>query len=117
MVLPNIPETPIVLLGAAGIGMPVTAANPIYTCEEIARQLQNSDATVVVTVPQMAETMLQVGKLCPKIRRLIVVGGPQEGFASLMEMLQDSGDLFDDNIEVLLFFSILISNKELIFLL
>ena len=103
LVLPNLPETPIVLLGASGIGMPVTTVNPVYTCEEIARQLQNSDATVVVTVPQMAETLLQVRKLCPKIRRLIIFGAQQEGFASLMEMLQDTGDLFDDEIEVCLF--------------
>lgn len=100
MVLPNLPEIPIVLLGAAGVGMPVTTVNPVYTYEEIARQLQNSDATVVVTIPQMAEIMLHVAKLCPKIRRLIVVGGPQEGFASLMEMFHDAGDLFNENIEV-----------------
>lgn len=31
MVLPNIPEFPIVLLGAAGVGIPVTTVNPIYT--------------------------------------------------------------------------------------
>lgn len=31
MVLPNLPEFPIVLFGAAGIGMPVTTVNPIYT--------------------------------------------------------------------------------------
>ena len=99
MVLPNLPEVPIVLLGASGIGMPVTAVNPVYTYEEIARQLQNSDACVVVTVPQMTETMRQVAKLCPKIRRLIVVGRPQEEFASLMEMFQDPGDLFDENIK------------------
>jgi acyl-coenzyme A synthetase/AMP-(fatty) acid ligase len=31
LVLPNIPEFPIALLGGAGIGMPVTTVNPIYT--------------------------------------------------------------------------------------
>lgn len=31
MVLPNLPEFPIAMLGAAGIGMPVTTVNPIYT--------------------------------------------------------------------------------------
>ena len=102
MVLPNLPETPIVMLGASGIGMPVTTLNPTYTYEEIARQLQNSDATVTVTILQMAETVRRAADLCPKIRRLIVVGGPQEGFASLMEMFHDPGDLFNDNIEVLL---------------
>lgn len=100
LVLPNLPEFPIVMLGAAGIGMPVTTVNPIYTAEEIARQMQNSGTSVVVTIPQMADTIREVASLCPEIRRLIVVGGPQEGFVSLSEMFQDSGDLFDENIEI-----------------
>lgn len=100
LVLPNLPEFPIAMLGAAGIGMPVTTVNPIYTAEEIARQMQNSGTSVVVTFPQMADTIREVASMCPSIRRLIVVGGPQEGFVSLMEMFQDSGDLFDENIEV-----------------
>jgi 4-coumarate--CoA ligase len=31
VVLPNIPEFPVVLHGTAGIGMPVSLVNPIYT--------------------------------------------------------------------------------------
>ena len=31
IVLPNLPEYPIALLGASGAGMPVTLINPIYT--------------------------------------------------------------------------------------
>ena len=104
MVLPNLPEFPIVLLGASGIGMPVTTVNPIYTVEEIARQLQLSGATVVVTIPQLAGTLRQVAQLCPEIRRLIVVGKPEEGFATFGEMLQDSGDLFNENFNVIIYF-------------
>ena len=100
MVLPNLPEFPIVLLGAAGIGMPVTTVNPVYTVEEIARQLRNSNTTAVVTIPQLTGTLRQVAQLCPEIRRLIVVGNPKEGFATFGELLQDSGDLFDENIDV-----------------
>ena len=105
MVLPNLPEFPIGLLGAASIGMPVTPVNPTYTVEEIARQFQLSDATVVVTIPQLAGTLRQVAELCPAIRRLIVLGNPQVGFATFGEMLQDSGDLFDQNIDVCNFIS------------
>lgn len=100
MILPNLPEFPIILLGAAGIGMPVTTVNSTYTVEEIARQLQLSGATVVVTIPELAGTLRQVAQQCPQIRRLLVVGKPEEGFASLEEMLQDNGDLFDDNIKI-----------------
>lgn len=101
LVLPNLPEFPIMLFGAAGVGMPVTTVNPIYTAEEIARQMQNSGASVVVTIPQMANTLREVKAMCPSIRRLIVVGGPEEGFASVMEMFRDSGELFNENIEVI----------------
>jgi acyl-CoA synthetase (AMP-forming)/AMP-acid ligase II len=31
MLLPNIPEYPVTLLGASGIGMPVALINPSYT--------------------------------------------------------------------------------------
>ena len=103
--LPNLPEFPIAMLGAAGIGMPVTTVNPIYTAEEIARQMQNSGATVVITIPSMADTMREVASLCPAIRRLIVVGGAEEGFVSMREMFQDSGEYFNENIEVILFYS------------
>lgn len=100
LVLPNLPEFPIAMLGAAGVGMPVTTVNPIYTAEEIARQMQNSGATVVVTIPSMADTMREVASMCPTIRRLIVVGGAEEGFVSMREMFQDSGEYFNENIEV-----------------
>ena len=91
LVLPNMPEFPIMMFGAAGVGMPVTTVNPIYTAEEIARQMQNSGASVIVTIPQLANTMREVASLCPTIRRLIIAGGPEEGFASLFEMFRDSG--------------------------
>ena len=100
LVLPNLPEFPIAMLGAAGVGMPVTTVNPIYTAEEIARQMQNSGATVVVTIPSMADTMREVASMCPTIRRPIVVGGAEEGFVSMREMFQDSGEYFNENIEV-----------------
>lgn len=31
MILPNVPEYPIAMLGASGIGMPITVLNPLYT--------------------------------------------------------------------------------------
>lgn len=100
LVLPNIPEFPITLLGAAGVGMPVTTVNPIYTAEEIARQMQNSGAKVIVTVPLMADTIREVASMCPNIERLITVGGATDGFVTLNDLYQDSGDLFNDELEV-----------------
>jgi len=100
LVLPNMPEFPIVMLGAAGVGMPVTTVNPVYTAEEIARQMTNSGASVVVTFPMMADTIRQVASMCPSIRRLIMIGDHHEGFVNMREMFMDSGELFDENIEI-----------------
>ena len=44
MVLPNIPEFPLVFLGAAGVNVSVTTMNPTYRPEELAKQLENSGA-------------------------------------------------------------------------
>lgn len=101
LVLPNIPEFPIVLLGAAGVGMPVTTVNPIYTAEEIARQMQNSGAKAIVTVPLLADTIRQVATLCPSIQYIIGVGESADGFVSLNELFEDSGEYFNENLEVL----------------
>ena len=124
LVLPNIPEFPIALYGAAGTGMPVTLVNAIYTpgihspsaalrrrilCfeseiffekEEMARQFRLSETSVIIGVSAMAGTMRQVAQLCPSIRQIILVGESQTGFVSFKEMLDDSGDLFDENLDV-----------------
>jgi 4-coumarate--CoA ligase len=120
LVLPNIPEFPIALYGAAGTGMPVTLVNAIYTPgislpryrifyfqtenflskEEMARQFLLSETSVIIGVSAMAATMRQVAQLCPSIRQIILVGESEAGFVSFKEMLDDPGDLFNDNLDV-----------------
>ncbi|XP_050069252.1 uncharacterized protein LOC126557500 [Anopheles maculipalpis] len=46
--LPNIPEFPLVTFGAIEAGLIVTTINPIYTAEEISRQLVDSDAKILI---------------------------------------------------------------------
>ncbi|CAH1173699.1 unnamed protein product [Phaedon cochleariae] len=50
MLLPNVPEFPIVALGAIRAGLICTTINPLYTPEEIARQLTDSSAKVIITL-------------------------------------------------------------------
>ena len=61
--------------------------------------MQGSGATAIICVPQMTETIREVARLCPTIRRMIVIGS-EEGFVSIGDMFQDPGDYFNDNIEV-----------------
>ncbi len=126
LVSPNVPEFPIAMFGAAGVGMPVALVNPAYTpgkyytwismwmlhvlkrfafCllpfpEEIARQMNLVGAKAIFGVSVMADHLKQVAQLCPSIQKVILLGPNQEGCASYQEMMQDTGDLFNDNIDV-----------------
>ena len=52
---PNVPEYAAVFFAVAELGGVNTTANPIYGTEELARQLKDSGAKIVVTAPQLAE--------------------------------------------------------------
>ena len=51
---PNIPEYAAVFFGVASLGGVNTTANPLYTADELSRQLLDSRAKYVVTVPALA---------------------------------------------------------------
>ncbi|XP_042884112.1 4-coumarate--CoA ligase-like [Penaeus japonicus] len=55
--LPNCPEYPIVFFGALALGAKVTTINISYTAEEIARQLADSGAHVLVGEPFLTPTL------------------------------------------------------------
>ena len=55
IVLPNIPEYPVIFMGASEAGFVITTLNPAYTPTEIRGQLVNSEAKYVVTIPQLVE--------------------------------------------------------------
>ncbi|KAG8042327.1 hypothetical protein G9C98_004961 [Cotesia typhae] len=49
VVLTNVPEYAIIVLGASEAGVCATLINPAYTAKEIKKQLENSEAAAVVT--------------------------------------------------------------------
>jgi acyl-CoA synthetase (AMP-forming)/AMP-acid ligase II len=53
---PNLPEYALALYGAMAAGGAVTAANPLLTAGELAGQLADASASVLVTVPPFLET-------------------------------------------------------------
>jgi acyl-CoA synthetase (AMP-forming)/AMP-acid ligase II len=53
---PNLPEYALALYGAMAAGGAVTGANPLLTADELARQLADAGASVLVTVPPFLET-------------------------------------------------------------
>ncbi len=60
---PNLPEYGAVFFGVASLGGMNTTANPMYGAEELARQLRDSGARIVVTVPALAERALKAVEL------------------------------------------------------
>ncbi|MEE8601254.1 4-coumarate--CoA ligase family protein [Euzebya tangerina] len=53
---PNVPEYAVVFHGVAMTGGAITTINPTYTADEVGHQLQNSGASIMVTVGMVAET-------------------------------------------------------------
>ena len=86
---PNLPPWAGVALGAMAAGGTVTGANPACTEGELARQLADSGASVLVTVPSLVPTALSVGA-STDVREVVVLG-EAEGATSVLELLAAEG--------------------------
>jgi len=99
MVLPNIPEFPLVFLGCAGVGMPITTMNPTYRPEEIARQLDNSGAKYIVTIEMFLQNIKQASDIYKGLEKIILIGGggeTPEGCVTFQELVKDEDGSFYD---------------------
>ncbi len=59
---PNLPEFVVAVLGAAMTGGATTTANPLYTAAELATQLRDSGARIVVTIPPFADRAAEAAR-------------------------------------------------------
>ena len=55
--LPNLPEFAVVFYAVTSLGAIVTTVNPLYTGEEVEKQLRDADAGWLVTLPQLLEPL------------------------------------------------------------
>lgn len=87
--LPNVPQFPVVYFGVLQAGGVVTSANPLFTTEELAKQLKQVDAKWILTVPQLVhrakEAMGELG------RENVFVVGDVDGCESVSVLLKDDG--------------------------
>ena len=72
--LPNVPEYPIILYGVGFIGGICTTVNPLYTPEELERQLTDTQATYLATKPQFLDKARAASKAYGKIKKIFVIG-------------------------------------------
>ncbi|PFX14224.1 4-coumarate--CoA ligase 1 [Stylophora pistillata] len=93
--LPNVPEYPIIFYGVAYTGGKVTTVNPLYTAEELERQLQDTQAIYLVTSPPFLDKAQKACKVLGKIRKIFVVGGEgSDDCEAVSSLLDDDGSSF-----------------------
>jgi acyl-CoA synthetase (AMP-forming)/AMP-acid ligase II len=86
---PNLPEYAIVFLAVASLGGINTTANPLYTADELAKQLVDSRARFLVTVAPFLDKAKEAAQKS-KIEEVFVFGSA-EGATPIAELLQ-AGD-------------------------
>ncbi|CAH2090537.1 unnamed protein product [Euphydryas editha] len=93
IMLPNIPDYPLIMMGVFEAGGVVSTINPAYTPHEIQRQLLMSDAKVIVTLPEKVEIVRQAFKIAKINIPIIVVktngDAAPEGTAVFNELSED----------------------------
>lgn len=88
---PNIPEYAVAYLAAIRLGGVVTPANPLYTAEELAFQLNDAGAKFLVTIPLFLETAsAAAGQSAVKE---VFVFGEAEGATPFAALMKPGGDV------------------------
>jgi long-chain acyl-CoA synthetase len=73
LMLPNVLQYPVALLGALRAGLVIVNTNPLYTADELRHQLQDSGATAIVVLENFAHVLQKVvGETA--VKKVIVTG-------------------------------------------
>jgi acyl-CoA synthetase (AMP-forming)/AMP-acid ligase II len=96
--MPNLPEYAIAFHGAASAGGMCTTMNPLYTANEVAHQLTDSGARMLLTVPAFLDTAREAAGRAG-VEDLFVVG-EADGATPLGEVLGDPSAAPSPDIEV-----------------
>jgi len=71
--LPNVPQALIAIFGTFGAGCRITGVSPLLTPNEIAHQLNDSKATVLVTMDALYEKVyFKAGNETPGVKHVVV---------------------------------------------
>ncbi|WP_137702911.1 AMP-binding protein [Marimonas lutisalis] len=85
LMAPNLPEYAVVFHGVAWAGGTVTLINPTYTAHEVQHQLNDSGATLLVTIPQFMDTAREAAQ-GTQVTEIAVIG-EAEGALSLSDLM------------------------------
>ncbi|GJQ78849.1 hypothetical protein Trydic_g2688 [Trypoxylus dichotomus] len=76
--LPNMPEYAVIVLGATQYSLKITTINPVYTVEEIKRQVLDSDTKVIFTLRDSYPTVHEAVRLCQRDISIVVIKDKQD---------------------------------------
>lgn len=79
---PNIPHYCIVFHAVAWAGGTITTINPTYTASEVAHQLRDSAADILITIPMFLETAQEAAKAAAN-QTVVVMGDATDGAEAL----------------------------------
>jgi acyl-CoA synthetase (AMP-forming)/AMP-acid ligase II len=85
--MPNLPEYAVAFHGAAAAGGMCTTVNPLYTANELAYQLRDSGARILVTVPPCADVVQEAAEQAGVGERFVV--GEAPGFEPVTALFGD----------------------------
>jgi acyl-CoA synthetase (AMP-forming)/AMP-acid ligase II len=95
--MPNLPEYAIVFHGVASAGGKCTTVNPLYTAGELAHQLSDSGAKILVTVPPFIDVANEAAAQAGMDDVFVI--GEAEGAAPFTELLGDPAEAPDVDID------------------
>ena len=88
---PNLPEYAVAFYGVAMLGGINTTINPLYTVDELARQLNDANAKYLLTVPVFLENA-QAAAQQSNVEAVFVIGAA-DGASAYSSLLRDEGEL------------------------
>jgi acyl-CoA synthetase (AMP-forming)/AMP-acid ligase II len=74
MVCPNVPDFAVVFFATSLIGAIPSTVNPIATAEEIGAQFADSEALMIVTIPDMYDKCEAASRLASTVKEIVVLG-------------------------------------------
>jgi len=96
LLLPNMPEFPVVFLGAVGAGLTVTTCKTSLRPEELAVRLESCQARWLVTTVEALAGVRQAKNSCTSLENVILVDAEEQDCISLDSVLRDEdGSLYE----------------------
>ncbi|CAG4953302.1 unnamed protein product [Colias eurytheme] len=93
IMMPNLPEYPITIFGILSAGGVVTTLNPIYTAYEVQRQIELSEAKLIITIPDIVPVVreaLELNKKSIPIISMDTISNRPEGTISYKEIINNT---------------------------